>query len=349
MAAPYRPFSGYIPYGQVVNNKLAGAGTTFDPLSNDIDLVWAGGKDSNEKSFSNYYDYYFAGEDVKVYIDGLFDPKDELDIQGLAFAIEQQKTPLYGFWSYNFDAMMLGTRGVAGVISVFTRYPRRMTDLLEKAAQVRVNSASSKTNVGSVVSSLRSQTESSIDEENVSKYWGYSQLDRVTTSAVNPALADNVQGGYANGDHNIFSAHPPFNLVIMYGVQDSSLTTIAATDNSSSADIERMNNLDRMMVTDINQRTVKLSTKQNPMKIIIQNVHLTKMSTNYQAAGGALVEQYSFMARDYYFSNANIRNGSDRANVTTVPNTTNTVPANNVGEEVQNPMVNINFQGLGTL
>jgi hypothetical protein len=38
---PYRPFSGYIPWGQYVgNNPLVGAGNTFDPLSSDVDLNW---------------------------------------------------------------------------------------------------------------------------------------------------------------------------------------------------------------------------------------------------------------------------------------------------------------------
>lgn len=60
-----------------------------------------------------YYDYYFTGEDVKIYIDGLFDAGDELDIASFAFGITQQKAPLYGFWSYNYDVMMVGTRIVS--------------------------------------------------------------------------------------------------------------------------------------------------------------------------------------------------------------------------------------------
>ena len=42
----------------------------FNPLHETIDAVWSGGK-GNDLRFSNYYDYYFSGEDIRIYIDGL--------------------------------------------------------------------------------------------------------------------------------------------------------------------------------------------------------------------------------------------------------------------------------------
>jgi len=315
MTTPYRPFSGYIPYGDYVGaNKLVGSGNTFDPLSADIDLVWGGGKSTNDARFSNYYDYYFSGEDVKVYIDGLFDPKDELDIESFSFSIRQEKTPVYGFWSYNYDAMMMGTRLIAGSLSVYTRYPRRMTELLEKAAEQRVNSAANKSNSSSVISLMRSQSESLVDEENIERYWGYSQLDRVTTD---PAAL-------SASDRNIFSAHPPFNLIINYGVQDSSLTPITVTKNDSSGTAQQMDNLDRIMATDINQRTVKFNSDGSPMKVVLQNVHLTGMSSAFAAGGVPLVETYSFLARDYYFTEATLETNPYKPNRASVANQQNT-------------------------
>lgn len=311
MAVPYRPFSGYIPYGDYVGaNKKIASGNTFDPLSPEIDLVWAGGKSSNDARFSNYYDYYFSGEDVKIYIDGLFDPADELDIADFQFSIRQEKQPVYGFWSYNYDAVMLGTRMIAGAISIYTRYPRRMTEMLEKAAQKRVNSSSPKSNSSSVISLMRSQSESLVDEQNIERYWGVSQLDRITTD---PTASS------ANG-HNIFSAHPPFNLVIHYGIQDSSLTPVTITKNDTSGTYQQMDNLDRLLATDTNQRTIKLNDQTSPMKIIIQDVHLTSLNSMIPTGGSPLVETYSFIARDYYFSEANLETDpykSIRTNVTT--------------------------------
>jgi len=295
---PYRPFTGYIPYEETLSNRpgLKNIDGSFDPLTADLDLYWAGSSKADPR-FSNYYDYFFSGEDVKVYIDGLFDEQDELDIAGFGFLIKQEKQAVYGFWSYNFDAIMNGTRIITGQFSLYSRYPRRMTQLLEKAAQVRVQTISGKKDGTGVVSVMASQNESRKDEENIQKYWANSQLDRITAD---PAVAT----GSSNNTHNIFSAHPPFNFVIQYGVDDTSLSPIAGTSNATTASIEQRDNLDRMISTDVNERKIKLFGANNAMKIILQNVHLMQMSTEYQSGGVPLIETYAFVARDFYFTEA---------------------------------------------
>ena len=95
----YRPFTSYVS-PQFYNQTFDAKGNlntldiinpkSFDPLNEDIDLKWAGKTDDTAK-FSNYYDYYFSGEDVKIYMDGLFDAGDELDIANFAFLIKQEK------------------------------------------------------------------------------------------------------------------------------------------------------------------------------------------------------------------------------------------------------------------
>lgn len=333
---PYRPFSGYIPYDELVSNRpgLKNSDGLFDPLSADLDLYWAGGKSSGDPRFSNYYDYFFSGEDIKVYIDGLFDPKDELDIAGFGFLIKQEKQAVYGFWSYNFDAIMNGTRIISGQFSVYSRYPRRMTELLEEAARVRTSSVSGKMDTTSVVSVMRSQNESRKDEENIQKYWANSQLDRIT---VDPAISSSVP----DGQHNIFSAHPPFNFVILYGVEDTGLSTVSASENASSAAFQQRDNLDRIISTDINERKVKMSTEKTPMKIILQDVHIMQMSTEYQSGGAPLIETYSFVARDFYLSEANIGLNPYTGKKTFVENdpqvSTSSTYSNNLAES---PLVN---------
>lgn len=331
-AVPYRPFSGYIPYQDTVstNPGLRNKNGTFDPLSAELDLYWAGGKTTGDPRFSNYYDYFFSGEDVRVYIDGLFDPKDELDIAGFGFLIKQEKQAVYGFWSYNFDAMMNGSRIITGQFSLYSRYPRRMTHLLEEAARVRSFSASGKSDNSGVVSVLRSQNESRTDEENIQKYWANSQLDRITTD---PAISTSS----ADGQHNIFSAHPPFNFVIVYGVEESSLSPVGVAENASTAAMEQRDNLDRIISTDINERKVKMSDNKTPMKIVLQNVHLMQMSTEYQSGGSPLIETYSFVARDFYLTEAEsgFNPYTGKTFVSTEPQATNaTKPV------VESPLVN---------
>ena len=321
---PYRPFTGYIPYQDTVSNNpgLKNKDGTFDPLTPELDLYWAGGKSSGDPRFSNYYDYFFSGEDVKVYIDGLFDPKDELDIAQFGFLIKQEKQAVYGFWSYNFDAVMNGSRIVTGQFSLYSRYPRRMTHLLEEAAKERSFSASSKSDSSGVVSLLNSQNESQKDEENIQKYWANSQLDRVTTD---PAISSSSM----DGQHNIFSAHPPFNFVIVYGLEESALSPIGVVENASTAAMEQRDNLDRIISTDINERKVKISNHKSPMKIVLQNVHLMQMSTEYQSGGSPLIETYTFIARDFYLTEAEsgFNPYTGKAFVSTDPKVSNQVKA----------------------
>ena len=82
---------------------------SFNPLSN-LDSVWSGTSSENnkDKRFSNYYDYYFGGEDIKVYVDGLFEPENELDIASFSYAIKQEKQPLFGFCIFDvFDVFFV--------------------------------------------------------------------------------------------------------------------------------------------------------------------------------------------------------------------------------------------------
>lgn len=262
----------------------------FEPLHDKLDLLWGGGA-KNDLRFTNYYDYYFSGEDIRIYIDGLFAPEYELDIATFGFNIRQEKQPLYGFWSYNYDAMMYGTRLINGEITIFTRYPRRMTELLEIAAQMRVAAAKDKNAPNQMASTLRSKFETEEDEKLIDKYWARSQLDRITEDPV----AKNVQ----NSNRNIFSAHPPFNFVIVYGLEEIALTPNNAFQNE---DEKRRDLTDQMMISDYNQRTVKSSNLTTPMKIILQEVNLMNMSIVYSPGGQPLAETYQFIARDHYFS-----------------------------------------------
>ena len=293
---PFRPFSAYLPpeikISKENNDFSLISPQSFDPLNENIDLQWAGKVDDTNK-FNNYYDYYFSGEDIKVYIDGLFDAGDELDMAGFAFTISQQKAPLFGFWSYNYDVMMTGTRIVNGQMTIHSRYPGRMKDLLSKAAKVRTDFYSDKPS-SQIQSYLRSDSEDIEDEKNVQKWWANSQLDRLGSD------------GRGSVNRNIFSAHPPFNFVIKYGTQEGSMTTLARNEGTQSD--SNYDTLDRLMSLDVNDRLVQ----RNPsgpfqMDIVLQSVHLNSMSTSYAAGGMLVIESYDFTARDMYVSDGKLK------------------------------------------
>jgi hypothetical protein len=268
----------------------------LNPLSEKIDLKWAGRSKEGGKNFNSYYDYYFSGEDIRVYIDGLFDVDDELDLASFAYSVRQEKQPIYGFWSYNYDTVMMGTRVVVGEFTLYTRYPQRMTQLLEKAALNRVNADSfGGDNQGnSIISKLSSEyARTPTDEENIQKYWSYSQLDRITNDVYSDAI----------DSKNIFSAHPPFNFVIVYGAEQTALTP---RDILNSQDLLVGDTIDRVIASDVNERNIKVDSLTNPMKVVIQQVNLTSCTNSYSVGGSPLVETYQFMARDFYFSDADV-------------------------------------------
>ena len=303
---PYRPFTAYMP-NDLKEGSVDGR-DYFDPLNNSIDLEW-GGSRSDDK-FNNYYDYFFSGEDIKVYMDGLFDDSDEMDIASRAYVVKQEKQPLYGFWSYNYDAVMLGTRLISGEISIYSRYPRRMTELLEKAAAARMESSNPNPS-RSVMSTLGTDAARTDDELNIKKYWLNTELDRVTSDPQMRTLLDT-----ADPNHNIFSAHPPFNLIIFYGTEEVGITNNSVITYDSTNAINGQLNSDRILATDYNERKT-LRSMSSPMKIVLQNVNLVSMTTSYQSGGSPLVENYQFIARDYYFTDADIgdRLPSQRATV----------------------------------
>jgi hypothetical protein len=265
----------------------------YNPLDREIDLRWAGRASDTDNRFSNYYDYYFSGEDIRIFIDGLFGPEDEMDVASFAYSIRQEKQPLYGFWSYNYDAVMYGTRIISGEISLYTRYPRRMTEFLEKAATIRSTEESAR-NGQKIISRMSPKGNYSTDDElNVQKYWAYSQLDRIT---LDPASSESKE-------RNIFSAHPPFNFVILYGAEETALSPLNAL---TTEDYFIDDNLDRMIYSDVNQRSIKVDNISNPMKVIIQQVQLMNMTTAYGPGGQAITENYQFIARDHYFSQVDL-------------------------------------------
>jgi hypothetical protein len=278
----YRPFTSYVPY-ELRDPTQA---RSFDPLNPNVDLQWAG-KSSSAEQFNQYYDYYFTGEDVRIYIDGLFDQSDELDLASFAFAIKQEKQPLYGFWSYNYDVMMVGTRIITGEFNVYARYPGRMNDLLSKAAEKRAGFYTAEGSNARIQSFLMSRVESLDDEKNIKKYWANSQLDRLSS--------DNS----TDDARNIFSAHPPFNFVIKYGTQEGSVTTVARNKGNDGDDNYDM--LDRLMATDYNERLVQ-KTASDKMDIVLQSVQLLGMASGYSTGGEPLMETYQFIARDMYIS-----------------------------------------------
>lgn len=239
-------------------------------LDVDTDFIW-GNFYGQDRHPLHYFDYYFTGQDMKIFIEGteqnsISEPSSSPFVE-LSFSISQEKTPVYGMWSYTYDAVMRGTRIVSGMFRIVTTYPNRMTDLLREAATTR---AAKRGNLNPVRGL-------DVDEENIARYW-----DR------------NIEQADAESPKRIFSVHPPFNLIIEHGIQSTSLQR----PSPEYAQVFARYKSDTAMYTNTNERLVQGGVNGHSNAILLTNVELTGMQTEYTADGTVCSEVYSFFAKD---------------------------------------------------
>lgn len=239
-----------------------------------LDQRWSGvvKVGEQERNVFEYYDYYFTGEDIQIYIEGLElnDTHGKLPMMNFAYSISQQKAPIYGFWSYTYDEIMRGTRVVQGAFRIATKSTDYMTIAIAKAAEARDSGRN-------IEHKLRGNTQ---DEANIKEYWG-----------------KNLEYN-KHRDQNIFSAHPPFNFVVVYGISDVSLCS--QTNVETNSFVSDYYNLP--LVDTTNDRLFEVDHNENQMRRIIQNVEIMDMQVEYNPAGQVCSEVYTFIARDMYSS-----------------------------------------------
>jgi len=274
------------------NEAIATRNRALQRRSNIIDIVdpvderWAQ-LYSDTRTPNNYYDYYYSGEDIKVYVAEISERDRDfgnLPIHNLAFNVSQEKTPVYGFWSYTYDAVMRGTRLVTGSFTLVSRHPNYMKDLLTKAASNR------SLNAGRLRDNYPAPGEWRMDDENIDRYWG-KHLD-----------ASVIAQGSSE-----WSIHPPFGLVVVYGVQDTSVEEKGIQTRYN----DMYHRGDNALMKDHNQRLVESYNADDPSRIIIDGCELTGVSRAYQPGGALVAEQYEFFGRDIIVPQPEARRGND--------------------------------------
>lgn len=246
-------------------------------LNPDVDLMW-GRFPGRDPVPSSYFDYYFTGQDMQVYIDGTEgsgERQADLPIMQFAWSISQQKQPLYGFWSYKYDAMMRGTRLVNGVMRIATTDTGYMTRMLSHAARNRVEGHSEYP-----VRGLDS------DEENIEKYWGR-HVDGLDQNTVK----------YIDGGKHLFNSHPPFNMIIVHGVQS---TGIARSPDQRVSEVYEKYQGDTPLMTDTNERLVEADNSGYSMRWVLDTIEIVSLQVEYSPDGQVCSEVYSFIGRDAY-------------------------------------------------
>jgi hypothetical protein len=226
-----------------------------------------------EESPNPYFDYFYSGTDVKIKVDGL-DDSDFLPIYSFGYQIQQEKVPLYGYASYTYDAMMRGVRIISGAFSLVVTEPHLLASKIGESAMRRA--ATSQRQINDIYA-LRQYDG---DVEQIDKYWG-----------------KNFDSNITQTDQHLFSIHPPFNFLIKYGIQETSLT--ADNPNARVNEVKKRFSNNTPLWQDVNERLSNPSDERGlDHRILLENIELTSKSIQYDSSGDPLIETYSFLARD---------------------------------------------------
>lgn len=272
-----------------VNNKFNVQpfySNAIETVNKNIDYIWALNQQNTEAPKS-YFDYYYSGQDTVVFIDGIDDI--QIPLEGIAFQVEQKKTPVFGSHSYTYDGVMRGNRIVTGSFRITTTSPGYMTDIISKAADARIKNKGgffSSFNDKSYIPSISENNIQSTDLDNINRYWTIS--------------AEKSRSGFIDGQKNIFSSHPPFSFVLIYGLQTASLQ-----DNVMAHNRGRYQSImtDNALYTDINERLVETNT--NAERVVIDSIEINSCQIEISPDGQPLSETYTFFAKDFFPSKVN--------------------------------------------
>lgn len=242
---------------------------SFQPktVNPNIDAAWGGTSIPFAATGTNpYYQYYYSGQDIIVSIDGTEGNTDfqNLPILSLGWNITQSKLMIYGFWSYTADAIARGARQITGSFSLATKSPNYMTKLLAQVATSRLNQTTQYSN-----------TNISQDDQNILQFWsGQGGTNTMQTGST----------------VNLYQEHPPFDMVLIYGVQDVSLTNMnnVVTSHAQS----------NPWYVDTNERLVDSVTTDQSNRIVLKSCEILGMSTSYTPSGDIIQETYNFVAFD---------------------------------------------------
>lgn len=216
-----------------------------------------------------YFDYFYSGCDVRVRFSEMpsEDSIDSVPIVALGFSVTQQKVPLYGFWSYTFDGVALGTRIIQGTFAIPFQGPQYMYYLLSEAAK----------KYDKMPERPRPTTD---DEINLQQYWGKTRDEKHPLTK------------------HMFLSHPPFDIIISYGQesfpQDKYFQAFPLEYGLSTKAGDEI-------YYDINERFINPDDVYKRPRIFIEHVQLTTMGMQIEPTGQPLMEAYSFFARDTYW------------------------------------------------
>ncbi len=245
--------------------------------------------------------HFFSGQNVFVFLYSYEQKKlVPLPCTSFGYAISQQKVPIYGAWSYTFDAIAKGQKIVQGEFSVVYGSPNMLSNMIGSGETSDYypsrDTDGSLQPLGNRQESLEVAQKRDLRE----KYWSQSgdnsyldlglQKNRNDMNEAYP-FGRQPKSGEPKAD---YAGHQPFDIIIVYGDNPS----MRFTDNSKFdyATWEyTANEYMRMMSTTPNESSAGWESSYRKR---IVNVELTGASSVLEISGQPLQQTFGFIARD---------------------------------------------------
>lgn len=232
------------------------------------------GKDASNAEYKRFSEEYFSGQDVRIYFGNMW--VDE--ITGLQFSLQQNSAPIFGYASYTYDRMAVGSRQIQGTFrinfkeSYYLHSIMNRLDLELDTVESNMAKAPSKEVYGSYgnfkpehLSSAASHDEfESIALEFEKSLWGSasdSTIKETTENRRNESFFAGHQSKRALSDQG-------FNIVALYGPYTQSYDPSVPTESVATT------------------------------AHTLTGVYLTGVNQIVDGSGQPIYEEYSFMARD---------------------------------------------------
>jgi hypothetical protein len=258
----------------------------------------------NKVGQTAYNQYFYSGQDVYVFIYPYYGKKlVPIPVTAFAFGISQEKIPIYGAWSYKFDAVARGTRLIRGEFSVVYTEPNFIGSLIG-AQNSRYNYPDYPTEaslLGDLIIENDPDSEEARKADLKANIWNVvngkkSGEDPISLFKGNDSSRSEAypfgRSAPEGANEADYAGHPPFDIIISMG-NNPNQRFIDNQHFSYETWAYSCQDYVKMVSEDINDKGWATSNR-----VHIETIELMSAATQYDLSGQPLQETYAFIARD---------------------------------------------------
>jgi hypothetical protein len=250
-----------------------------------------------------YNKQFFSGQNVYVFLYPHYLNKlVPIPVTQMSYGMSQQKSPIYGYASYTWDAVAKGQKIVQGEFSIVFSKPNFIGQLLGNGNQSDNPTRDEDGSVSPLIDNSKSLVVAQRDDLRAD-IWGAATSRRETDNYLSDpsSLVGSHQTAYPFGrkpetgkPEADYCGHQPFDIIIAFG----SNPAMKLVDNSKFS-FDTWMTTTRDYVRMMSQTENEMQDNWKPSdRLRIEHVELMNAGSVVDVSGQPLQETYSFIARD---------------------------------------------------